>query len=161
MRIRVSGLCAAALITFAAALPAAAQQTSDACAEGAKLMQQRQGMVQHLQARAKGKKMNPVEACGKFNNLVANGQKLVAWMEASGAWCSVPDTIIANVKEDQQRSVNIRGQACGAAAKYKQMMARAKAQARAAAQQGQGSGRLGGSGGDIVSGQMRVPSGAL
>lgn len=157
MRIRVSGLCAAAIITFAAAMPAAAQQ-NDVCAEGAKLMQQRQTMVQGLQARAKGRKMNPIEACGKFGNLVNNGQQLLAWMEKSGAWCNVPDNIIANVKEDQQRSVTIRGQACGAAAKYKQMMARAKAQARAAQQ---GGGRFGGGGGDIVSGQMRVPAGAL
>lgn len=157
MRIRVTGLCAAVFLSFAA-LPAMAQGASDACGEGGKLMQQRQGIVQSLQA-GKGRKMTPVAACSRFNALVANGQKVMEWLEKSGAWCGAPDGLLQNVKADHEKAVSIRGQACGAAAKYNQMVARARAQARAAQQQG--GGRLGGGGGDIVSGQMRVPSGAL
>ncbi|MGL4324544.1 MAG: hypothetical protein ACRCTD_10955 [Beijerinckiaceae bacterium] len=142
--------------------PASAQ--NDQCAEGAKLMQARQSMVQSITNRPKNRKLNPIEACSKFGSLVSNGNQLIAWMEKSGAWCNVPDGIIANVKGDQEKAVNIRGQACGAAAKYRQALAahnRARAQAAQAARQGGGGGMLGGRGGDIVSGQMRVPSGAL
>lgn len=157
MRLLLSGLCAATLLSVAG--PAMAQAQSDACADGGKLMQQRQGIVQSLQA-GKGRKMTPVAACQRFNGLVANGQKVIEWLEKSGAWCGAPDGLLATVKDDHQKAIGIRGQACGAAAKYNQMVARARAQARAAQQQ-QGPGRLGGGGGDIVSGQMRVPGGAL
>ncbi|MGL4495837.1 MAG: hypothetical protein ACRCXM_00780 [Beijerinckiaceae bacterium] len=141
--------------------PAPAVAQSPECQEGGKLMQDRQSMIQSLQAATKGKKLTPVTACSRFNGLVSNGQKLIVWLEKNGAWCNAPDSLLENVKADHQKSIGIRGQACGAAAKYRQMMAQA-ARARAqAARGGQGGGMLGGGGGDIVSGQMRVPAGAL
>lgn len=130
---------------------------SPACLEGQKLMEQRGALIQGLANQGK-KKMTPVQACGKFNALVGNGTKLLAWFEQNGAWCNVPDTIKTRVQDDHKQAQSVRGQACGVAAKQKQMEAQA---ARAARQNSMAPGGFGGNGGDLVSGAMRVPQGAL
>jgi hypothetical protein len=66
----------------------------------------------------------------------------------------VPDNIIERVKDDHKQAQTVRGQACSAAAKVRQMQAQA-------ARQQQAPGGFGGNGGDLVSGAMRVPQGAL
>ncbi|WP_342359164.1 hypothetical protein [Terrarubrum flagellatum] len=130
---------------------------SAACAEGQKLITARGAMVQALSNMGK-KKMTPVDACGRFNALVANGQKLISWLDQNGAWCNVPEAVSTRVKDDHKQAQTIRGQACAAASKMRQM----EAQAARAAKQNQGApGGFGGNGGDLVSGAMRVPQGAL
>ncbi len=145
------------LSAFAAiCLPATgAMAQSAACAEGGNLMQARGTLIQSVSAQGK-KKMTPDQACSRFGALVANGNKLIGWLDQNAAWCNVPENVVARVKEDHAQSIKIRGQACGVAAKVRQMQAQ---QARAQRQQAPGG--FGGNGGDVVSGALRVPSGAL
>ena len=142
-------------LALIAAAPAAAQ--SPACLEGGKLMQERAALVQGLASQGK-KKLTAAAACGRFGSLVGNGSKLIAWFEQNAAWCNVPDQVVERVKSDHQQAQTVRGQACTAAAKMKQMEAQA---ARARAGQQGAPGGFGGNGGDVVSGAMRVPQGAL
>lgn len=149
----------AALVAVAVASAEARAQSAE-CLEGQKLMQQRGEMIQGLASQGK-KKMTPVQACGKFNALVGNGTKLLAWLEQNGAWCNVPDAIKTRVQDDHKQAQTVRGQACTAAKKQHQMEAQAARAARAARQGGGLPGGFGGNGGDLVSGAMRVPQGAL
>ncbi|MBN9064049.1 MAG: hypothetical protein BGP06_16610 [Rhizobiales bacterium 65-9] len=146
-----------AAVAIGMTLSTGARAQSAACLDGQKLMEQRGELIKGLASNGK-KKMTPVQACGKFNALVANGTKLLAWFEQNGSWCNVPDAIKTRVQDDHKQAQSVRGQACTAAAKQRQMEAQA---ARAARQGGGMPGGFGGNGGDLVSGAMRVPQGAL
>ena len=65
--------------------------------------------------------------------------------------------IAERVKDDHKQAQTVRGQACGSAAKVRQMQAQAARQQ----QRPQAPGGFGGNGGDLVQGSMRVPQGAL
>jgi hypothetical protein len=131
-----------------------ANAQSPVCLEGAKLLEARGGIIQSLAPKGK-QKMTPDQACSRFSSLVANGQKVISWLDANAAWCNVPEQIGTKVRDDHKQAITVRGRACGMAAQYRRM----QAQQRAAQQ---GGGVFGGAGGgDIVSGQMRVPAPAL
>lgn len=154
--LRILSFSAAAALAATAWTASSASAQSNACADGQKIMEQRGALVQGLSGGGK-KKMTPVQACGKFNALVANGTKLLAWLEQNGAWCNVPDAVKTRIADDHKQAQSIRGQACTAATKQRQM----EAQAARARQGGGMPGGFGGNGGDLVSGAMRVPQGAL
>lgn len=153
---RASALAVLTLSAAATIVAGPARAQSASCADGQKLLEQRGALVQGFANMGK-KKMTPVQACGKFNALVSNGTKLLAWIEQNGAWCNLPEQVKTRVTDDHQQAQKIRGQACSAAAKQRQL----ESQAARARQGGGAPGGFGGNGGDLVSGAMRVPQGAL
>jgi hypothetical protein len=139
---------AAALVGLAAA-PAFAQSSS--CQDFRKQMEERRVIVEKLHALDKRKGgMDAKSACPAFGNLVTNGTTAVKWLETNKDWCQIPDQVIENIKKDHARAVDLRGQACKAAAQQAAMEKKAK--------EGGGSGLLGGDG---LTGSYRMPQGAL
>ena len=142
-------LAGAAAIVLGAA-PALAQ--SETCNQFGKTIQERQSIVQKLNAAGtKGKKLEPKDICSLFGSLVANGEGAVKWLEVNKDWCQIPDQFIANIKTEHAKAVGLRGQACKAAAQQAQIEKKAK-------EGGGGSGLLGGDG---LTGSFKVPQGAL
>lgn len=137
------------------AAPALAQ--SSACQEAQKFLGERQNLIQQInKLGGEGKKkkaIDPRAACGIFTKLVANGEVGVKWLDANKDWCQVPDQFAQSFTEDHKRAVNMKGQACQAAAKLAEMEKKAKQ----AQQQGQ-RGLLGGGG---LTGSYSMPKGAL
>lgn len=127
--------------------PALAQSTG--CGDLQGHLVQRKSIAEKLTVSGK-KKIDPGVACAGFGQLVANGNTLIKWAEANKDWCQVPDSFIEGVKADHARAITIRGQACGIVAKQQQMEKQAR--------EGGGGGLLGGGG---LTGQSRVPQGAL
>lgn len=145
-------LLAAAIVGpgLTAAGPARAQAND--CAAAGPMMQERAKLMQRIESFKK-KKPTPTEACSLFSSLAANGAKLLPWIETNGEWCHVPADFSAAIKGQQDQIVKVRAQACGMAAKEKQMMDQAR-------KGGQGNGPLGG-GDEVIGGSIRMPQGAL
>lgn len=146
-RLALAGAAAAAL-----APPALAQ--ANTCQDFGKTLNERKDIVQKIGALGgKNKKVDAKTACAMFNTLVANGASAVKWLETNKDWCQVPDAFVENIKSDHARSVEMRTNACKAAAQQAAMEKKAKEAAG-----GGGSGLLGGGG---LTGSYRMPQGAL
>jgi hypothetical protein len=144
----VAGLAAAGLV-FAAA-PALAQ--ANACAQGQKIIMERQNLFQQWNNLAgKGKKVDPRTACNLMTKLVSNGETGLKWLEGNKDWCQVPDQIAEGFKQSQQQAKDARGKACQIAAQMNEMEKKAKE-----AQRGGGNPFGGG-----LTGEYKIPQGAL
>jgi hypothetical protein len=128
---------------------AAPQQGANAgCDKLVTLLTARRDMMTKINESAKKKqKLDAPTACVLFTKLTANGNEAIKWMSANKEWCRIPDQFITSVKNDNEKVTAIRGQACKVAEQIEQ----------AKKNGGQG-GLIGGSG---LSGEMKVPSGAL
>lgn len=148
---------ALAALAAATALLAAggAKAQSTACQEGGKYLQERQELVKQLNTLGT-KKVDPVRACSMLTKLSTNGTKAITWLDGNKDWCQIPDHFAENFKQDHQRVTDLRGKACKAAAQQAEMMKRARQQA--AQQGGGGGGLLGGPG---LTGEYKIPQGAL
>jgi hypothetical protein len=147
---------AAALAGFGLIEPALAQAPSG-CENMQKLLQERQAIVQSLNASSKAKrKLTPQQACGTLGRLVGNGNTLIKFATANQDWCQVPASFIDGMKADNEKAGNIRNQACNAVKQQAVMQRRAQQQA----QQQQGANPFGGAD-SLTGGPMRVPPGAL
>lgn len=151
MHLRLHLAAALAATGIFAHAPAFAQSSS--CQDGQKILSERQSLIQQVNALGgdgKKKQVDPRAACRLLTRLSSNGDAGVKWIEANKDWCQIPDQFAENFKQDHTRAVNMRGQACQAAAK----MAEQQRQAR----EGQRPGLLGGSG---LTGTYTIPRGAL
>jgi hypothetical protein len=150
---------AAALAVPVALLAAAsdASAQSAGCGDIQKHVDQRKAIVARIQAMSGGKKkqIDPKDACALFGQLVVNGTTTLKWAEANRDWCGVPDSFLTGMKADHDRAIGLKTQACGVAAKQAEMIRRARQQAQ---QGGGGGGLLGGPG---LSGEFKIPQGAL
>ncbi|KFG67245.1 hypothetical protein [Microvirga sp. BSC39] len=157
--IRSHLLAAFAVAGFFMSAPAFAQ--SSACQEGQKILQERQGLVQQINKLMDGggkkKQVDPRAACSIFTKLVTNGSAGQKWMTDNKDWCQIPDQVVEGFTKDHKRSQEIKGQACGAAAKMAEMEKRAKQQQAQQAQQGGMAGKMGGG----LTGTLSIPKGAL
>ena len=129
---------------------AAPQEGANAgCDKLVTLLTARRDMMTKINESAKKKqKLDAPTACVLFTKLTANGNEAIKWMSANKEWCRIPDQFITNVKNDNEKVTAIRGQACKVAEQIEQ----------AKKNGGQPGGLIGGSG---LSGEMKVPSGAL
>jgi hypothetical protein len=155
--IRSHLLAAFAVAGIFTTAPAFAQ--SSACQEGQKILQERQNLIQQINKLGEGKKkqVDPRTACTIFSKLVVNGTVGQKWMTDNKDWCQIPDQVVEGFSKDHKRSQEIKGQACGAAAKMAEMEKRAKQQAQQQQQQGGLAGKMGGG----LTGTLSVPKGAL
>ena len=119
---------AAAMILCAATLGARAQDaplasSSSSCeADIGKLQQKRNAEIGELNKLSKkGGKLDPVAACPKLRNLAATEKQMLAYMEKNQNWCSIPDSVIENVKQGSGKTAGIAGQACKIAAQVEKM----------------------------------------
>lgn len=149
-----AAIAALAMGLLVAASPAQAQ--APGCEKIKDLLTQRKAIVDRIQSLGKGgKKMDAQQACGVFGNLVNNGAQTIKWLESNRAWCQIPDNFIGGIRADNQKAATIRGQACKVAAQQAEMQRRARA----------GGGAPGGDGGPLggpgLTGQMKIPQGAL
>jgi hypothetical protein len=149
-----TGLAAGLALALLASGPARAQST--VCQEGGKHLEERKGLVSQLNGLGK-KRVDPGRACAILTKLTANGQKSIAWLDANKDWCQIPDQFASSFKEDHGRVSDLKGKACQAAAQQAEMMRKARQQAQQQAQ-GAGGGMLGGPG---LTGQYKMPQGAL
>jgi hypothetical protein len=145
---------AAALIgagALTAAAPALAQ--SDSCADGQKFFMTTQTLTEQLNKTAvKDKQLDPRAACPILTKMVANGDAGVKWLEGNKDWCQVPPQMAENFTQAVGKFKELRGKACQMAAKMNAMEKQAKDQAQ------RGGGMLGGNG---LTGEFKVPQGAL
>ena len=141
-------LAALTVAVFALAGGAAwAQATS--CEEIAPLLNERKSLIEQISSWGKkGKKVDPRTACATGRKLVSNGEKALKWLAANKEWCNIPGDFVSNFENDQKQVIGFRNGACNAATQ----MEKAEKGAR------EGGGLLGGGG---LSGQYRIPQGAL
>jgi hypothetical protein len=147
--------CAALIVAGAAfgALPAQAQQNT--CQQAQTLLGERQTLVQQLtKTQTKDKKIDPRGACPILTKMVTNGESTLQWIETNKDWCQIPDQFAQGLQADHDKVKSLRGQACQAAAKIAQM----EKQAKQAQQNGAGGGLLGG---NSLTGEYKIPRGAL
>ena len=157
-RLARASLAGISLPVVLAALTTTASAQSSPCMDIQKHIGERKAIVARLQALGgKKKSVDPQEACAMFGKLVANGNATLKWAEVNKDWCQVPDSFVEGMKTDHNRATSMRGQACGVAAKQAAMERKARQQAQQA-QQGGGGGLLGGPG---LSGEYKIPQGAL
>ena len=85
----------------------------------------RQAQVDGLNAVAKANKgkLDPIAACPKLRGLASVEREFHAYMVKNKEWCGIPDDALNGIKTAQARSQTMAGQACGLAAKVKQMQA--------------------------------------
>ena len=148
----------AALVAFAALASAApAQAQSNGCQDGQNILVERQTLVQQLnKTTTKDKKIDPRGACPVLRKMVTNGESGLKWIEANKDWCQIPDQLAQGFAQDHEKVKTLRTQACEAAAKIAEMEKQARAQ-----QQGGGGGGGGLLGGNTLSGEYKIPRGAL
>ncbi|GJD43584.1 hypothetical protein AFCDBAGC_1436 [Methylobacterium cerastii] len=155
MRIKTYGLAAALVVGSFAASTAAFAQGAE-CGTIQTTLQTRKDLVSRANSASTAKKkMTPQEACALFGKLQANGVEGMKWIAANKEWCSIPDSFAEGFKADHTKVVGIRTKICGMAAQATKM----EAQARAQAQNGGGGGGL--LGGPGLTGQFKMPQGAL
>ncbi|MFT0890844.1 hypothetical protein [Pseudochelatococcus sp. G4_1912] len=133
----------------------AAQAQSGVCDKISSYLEERKSLVSRINKL--GKRPDPKSACSLFGTLVTNGTTTIKWLETNKDWCQIPDQFVAGFKADNAKAVEIRGQACKAATQQAAMEKRA----REAQKQANEAQMLGGSAGDPVTGQMKIPQGAL
>ncbi|MCJ2076196.1 hypothetical protein FV232_12500 [Methylobacterium sp. WL30] len=154
MRYKTYGLAAALVAGSLLASTAAFAQSAE-CGAIQTTLQTRKDLVAKANVASNGKKkMTPQEACALFGKLQSNGVEGMKWIAANKEWCSIPDSFAEGFKADHSKVVGIRTKICGIAAQATKM----EAQARAQAQNGGGGGLLGGPG---LTGQFKMPQGAL
>ncbi|WP_375455214.1 hypothetical protein [uncultured Methylobacterium sp.] len=143
-------LLAGSLVSSTAAFAQAAE-----CSAIQTTLQARKDLVAKANSASNTKKkMTPQEACALFGRLQANGVEGIKWITANKEWCSIPDAFAEGFKADHTKVAGIRTKICGIAAQATKM----EAQARTQAQNGGGGGLLGGPG---LTGQFKLPQGAL
>lgn len=131
-------------------------QTPSGCENMQKLLQERQSIVQGLNASSKSKrKLTPQQACSTLGRLVNNGNTTLKFASANQDWCQIPPSFIDGLKADNEKAATIRNQACNAVKQHAAMQRRAQQQA-----QQQSANPFGGSD-SLTGGPMRVPQGAL
>ena len=148
-RAAFAGTAFGALGLAAASTGALAQASG--CGDLQSHLIQRKSIAESLTPKGK-QQMDAKVACQGFNQLVANGDKLLKWAAANKEWCQIPDGFIDSIKTDHGKAQQIRGRACGMAAKQNQMEQQAKNGG------GGGGGLLGGGG---LTGSTSLPQGAL
>ena len=152
---RIAAAVAGGLVGATLLHTAAFAQNAE-CGEIQKTLEERKNLVAKANAASKSKKkMTPQEACALFGKLQANGTEGIKWIAANKEWCSIPDSFAEGFKADHVKVSGIRTKICSVAAQATKM----EAQARAQAQNGGGSGGL--LGGPGLTGQFRMPQGAL
>ena len=117
------------LLAFCAAADGARAQS---CQEDfQKLSQRRMAQIQALNAIGKaGKgKMDPAAACPVARKLVGVENEMAGYMVKNKEWCNIPDQVLDGFKQAAAKSRGFSAQACGAAAKMKQMMEQQREQA--------------------------------
>ena len=148
----LAGLTAAALLATAG--PALAQASG--CQDGQKFFAERNTLGQQLQkAAGKDKKLDPRTACTVFGKLVSNGESALKWMETNKDWCQIPDQVVENIKQENEKVKGTRAQACKVAAQFNEMEKKAR---QAQQQQQQKGGNPFGGG---LTGEYKIPQGAL
>lgn len=91
-----------------------------------KLSERRAAMLADInnmaaQSKKEKKPMDAATVCAKAHGLGAAEDALLAYMAKNKDWCSIPDEVVANLKESHAKSVEFGGRACVAAAKMKKM----------------------------------------
>jgi hypothetical protein len=150
-----SRLIAGLVMGFASVAGSSAWAQPSGCQDSSKFLSERKSLAEQLNGLSKGGKISDARAaCGLLTKLVTNGETGVKWIEANKDWCQIPDQFAQGFKEEHSRAVSLKGKACQVAAQQAAMEKRAKAQA----QQQSGPGLLGGGG---LTGQYKIPQGAL
>lgn len=132
-------------------LTAAASAQAPGCEKIKSLLLERQSIVTGLNAK-KNQKIDPKVACGAFGRLVNNGAATLKWIAANKTWCQIPDTFMSSIQADNVKAATIRGKACQVAAQRVALEKKARERGPA------GTGQLGGNG---LTGEMKIPQGAL
>lgn len=142
-----------ALVVAGLATPALAQ--SPVCQEGQGHLQERQTLMQQFnKTMTKDRKIDPRGACPVLGKMVSNADNLLKWASTNKDWCQIPDQMVESLTAEQDKLKSLRTQACQAAAKIAEM----EKQARTQQQQGGGGGLLGG---NSLTGEYKIPRGAL
>lgn len=155
---RVIGVAAlAAGFVIVAGVPSADAQVPG-CDRAKTFLDERKTLVAAINGiDKKSGKMDARQACGAFGKLAKNGEDTVKWMEANKAWCQIPGPFIDNIKQDNERATEIRGKACDVATKQAAMEKKMREQQKQGAQ-GSMQQQLGGGG---LTGELKIPKGAL
>jgi hypothetical protein len=142
-----------AAVLALAALPALAQ--GNACQDGQKLLTERQTLMKQWVDMSGGgkKKVDPRPACTLFTKIANNSSATLKWLEVNKDWCQVPEGFVTTFKESHDGVLSTKNQACQVAAKVTEMQKKA-----AEAQRAGGGGMLGGGG---LTGEYKIPQGAL
>jgi hypothetical protein len=155
----IPGLGLAMASAMAILAPVEVQAQASDCQKLQAMLQQRQGLIQRMNAASNAKKLDARGACSTLGQIASNGNQVLKFMDVNKDWCQIPDAFVENMKADHDRTNKIRGQACRAASQQTKML---QQQQQAQRQQQQQQERGGFGGADVVTGgPWRVPQGAL
>jgi hypothetical protein len=65
---------------------------------------------------ASKKKVDPKTACGLFHTFSAAEEKLVKYAASNSAGCGIPPEVVANLKQQHEKTIGIQTRVCQAAA---------------------------------------------
>ena len=85
-------------------------------------MKKREAAVAFVnKAKAANGKLDPTLACPRLRSLAVVENEAVAYLTKNGDWCNVPPDLTEKMSASAKRTAGFAGQACGFAAKIKQM----------------------------------------
>jgi len=122
MNLRRALLIAACLMPFGMATaaaqfqPAAPQQEPPPCVQEFMKLRDDAGKKAAAIRTASARKAPAQEACGLFNAFSAAEAKMVKYAEDNSVWCGIPPQVIAGIKQQHVKTVEIRTKVCQAAA---------------------------------------------
>lgn len=86
------------------------------------LMKRREAAVAFVnKAKGAGGKLDPVLACSRLRALSVVENEAVAYFTKNKDWCNLPSDLTDKMSASVKRTIQFAGQACGVAAKVKQM----------------------------------------
>lgn len=122
--IEMSAIFKAAFLSMGLLLAGAAGASAQSCNEDiGQLQQKRQSHIDALNKMSKAAqgKLDPIASCPRLRNLAAAEREMLAYMEKNQNWCSIPESIIEQVKGGGQKTEEVAGQACKVAAQMRKM----------------------------------------
>jgi hypothetical protein len=69
----------------------------------------------------KGKNLDPALFCAQSAGLNAAENAFIAYMEKNKEWCSIPDEVVASLKEVHTKNAGFSAKACTVAAQIRKM----------------------------------------
>jgi hypothetical protein len=97
------------------------------CGDDLKRLTDKRGVelekINALVRAAKGKPIDPALFCSQSEGLKSAENALIAYMDKNKDWCSVPDDVVASLKENHVKSMAFAARACTVAAQMKKQQA--------------------------------------
>jgi cytochrome c556 len=116
---------AVAVGALACAMLSQAAFADQSCGDDIQKLSQRRdaemAKINKIVQAGKGKKLDPAQFCSQSAGLNAAENAFIAYMVKNKDWCSIPDEIVANLKDIHAKNASFSAKACAVAAQVRKM----------------------------------------